>query len=394
MFYLTGIIVTFFLATILISKKGKTEADWILFFWLVTLGTHLTSYYLTITGKLFSFPYLMGLEFQFPLLHGPFLYLYTEAVTNQIGNRKFRIFHFAPFIILLLFFLPFVLSPTEHKIYVYQNSGVGYETLTGSNLIAIIISGVAYVVFSLRLLVKHRRAISDQFSYAEKINLAWLRYLIYGIAVIWVLVIIGNDSAIYSTAVVFVIVLGYFGIKQVGIFTQRMPVEHSRDEEPEGAENVAPVEPASPVPADSSYIVEPRSVEEPRKIKYLKSSLDANSAENIHSVLTRLMNEQKPYKNPELTLADLAQALNVNRNNLSQVINTYEQKSFYDYINLKRVEEFKRIVSFPESQKFTLLGLANDCGFNSKTSFNRNFKSVTGFSPTEYLKQVNILLEQ
>jgi YesN/AraC family two-component response regulator len=93
-------------------------------------------------------------------------------------------------------------------------------------------------------------------------------------------------------------------------------------------------------------------------------------------------------------LAELAEALNVNRNNLSQVINTYEQKNFYDYINQKRVEEFKRVASLPENQKYTLLGLANDCGFNSKTSFNRNFKNATGLSPTEYLKKANILLAQ
>ena len=140
--------------------------------------------------------------------------------------------------------------------------------------------------------------------------------------------------------------------------------------------------------------LEEPGVEEPKKAKYLKSSLNADSAENIYSGLSQLMREKKPYTNPELTLDELAQTLNVHRNNLSQVINTYEQKSFYDYINLKRVEEFKRIVSLPESQKFTLLGLANNSGFNSKTSFNRNFKNATGLSPTEYLKQAHILLEQ
>ena len=114
----------------------------------------------------------------------------------------------------------------------------------------------------------------------------------------------------------------------------------------------------------------------------------------IYTGLTKVINEEKIFVNPELTLAELAQTLDVHPHNLSQVINTYEEKSFYDYINLKRIEEFKRIVALPENRKFTLLALAHDCGFNSKTSFNRNFKNLTGLSPSDYLKQTQIKLEQ
>ncbi len=387
MFYLIGIVVTLFLATILITKKGKNEADKILAIWLVTIGIHLASFYLFLTRENLLFPYLLGLELPFPLLHGPLLYLYTEAVTNQVAKRKLRLLHFVPFFLGYLLFLPFISSPAEHKIFVYKNNGLGYETLTGLLLLAILISGLVYVALSLRLLAKHKRIIKNQFSYAEKINLAWLRYLIYGIAVIWIVVFFGDDSATYSAVVVFVIMLGYFGIKQVGIFTQQLPPE-SRSEFKEIKDPTT--ESISSVLPD----LEEPGVEEPRKAKYLKSSLNADSAEIIYTGLTQLMIEKKPYTNPELTLDELAQSLKVHRNNLSQVINTYEQKSFYDYINLKRVEEFKRIVALPENQKFSLLGLANNSGFNSKTSFNRNFKNATGLSPTEYLKQVHILLEQ
>lgn len=394
MFYLIGIVVTFFLATILISKRGKTEADQILVLWLVAIGLHLTLVYLFITGKIFSFPHLLGLENPFPLLHGPLLYLYTEAVTNQTGLRRLRILHFLPFFLCYLLIFQFFLFPAAQKVMVYENNGVGYETYTRFKVLAIIISGIVYIALSLRLLAKHKQIIRNQFSYAEKINLAWLRYLIYGMGVIWTIVIFGNDTAIYSTVVVFVIILGYFGIKQVGIFTQKLAAEsQSGLKEPleidiPGAESISETQP------DSVNSVDAPAVEEPKKTKYQKSSLNAASAENMYRVLTQLMSEKKPYTNPELTLAELAQALDVHRNNLSQVINTYERKSFYDYINLKRVEEFKRVVSLPENQRFTLLGLANDCGFNSKTSFNRNFRNATGLSPTEYLKQANILLGQ
>lgn len=74
------------------------------------------------------------------------------------------------------------------------------------------------------------------------------------------------------------------------------------------------------------------------------------------------------------------------------MINQVEAKNFYDYINLKRIEEFKKLVAQPDSQKYTLLALAYDCGFNSKTSFNRNFKKATGLSPSQYLKEVKVSL--
>ena len=395
MFYLIGIIVTFFLAIILLSKKGKSEADWILFSWLMVMGVHLVEYYLFSTEKNLAFPYLLGLEAPLPLLHGPLLYLYTEALTNQIKPRKYRVLHFLPFLFSYLLFLKFVMLPAEQKIWVYQNQGKGYETLMGFMSVIIILSGIVYVALSLRLLQKHKRNITEQFSYEEKINLAWLRYLIFGIGVIWILVILGSDPTIYSAVVVFVVCLGYFGINQVGIFTQKGPMNFSEVSQKEVVEKVHEVvaQHVEPSSEDNSPPTESELlVSDFRKSKYSKSSLSPEAAKEIHSVLTEAMVNNKLYTNPELTLAELAQALNVHPNNLSQVINTFEGKTFFDYINQKRIEEFKRIVSLPENQKFTLLGLAHDCGFNSKTSFNRNFKNATGLSPSEYLKDVQIEL--
>ena len=99
------------------------------------------------------------------------------------------------------------------------------------------------------------------------------------------------------------------------------------------------------------------------------------------------MQQEKFYTEPELTLAALAEKLNIHPNYLSQVINEKEGKSFYDYINTLRVEEFIRLILIPENSKFTMLSLASDCVFNSKSSFNKNFKKVTGQSPSEYLNK-------
>ena len=99
-----------------------------------------------------------------------------------------------------------------------------------------------------------------------------------------------------------------------------------------------------------------------------------------------MLEMDQPYKDPDLTLNDLADKLDVHPNYLSQVINSNENKTFYDLINEKRVEAFIQKTSDAAHQQFTLLAIALDCGFNSKASFNRNFKKFTGQTPSDYLQ--------
>jgi AraC-like DNA-binding protein len=129
------------------------------------------------------------------------------------------------------------------------------------------------------------------------------------------------------------------------------------------------------------------------KKKYIKSGLTEDISKVYHQQLTQLVHTEKLFLDPELTLSDLASHLDIHTNYLSQIINEQEGVTFYEYINNLRIEEFKRLVQKPENQKYTLLALAYDAGFNSKTSFNRNFKKNTNLSPSEYLKQLNIVLE-
>lgn len=382
MLYLVGIILTFFLALLLAGKKRKTTADQILTLWLIVIGVHLLAYYFFVTGKNMQMPHLLGLELPLPLLHGPLLYLYTRSVTGHTTRPGW--WHFLPFLFMYVFLTGFFQLPPEDKIHVYLMKGKGFEMEQRINITVIILSGVSYVALSLLTLRQHALRLHHQFSATEKVNLKWLRYLIFGIGLIWLSVMFGNEATTFGLAVCLVIFIGYFGINQVGIFT-RSPAEPQNTEEEKMV-----VPPAAP----TLYNNDTPEAEEPKKAKYQKSSLSAEAAEKIHGALVHAMENEKLYANPELTLAELAEALHVHPNNLSQVINTYEQKSFYDYINLKRVDEFKRLVALPESQRFTLLGLAHNCGFNSKTSFNRNFKNATGLSPSDYLKQANILIAQ
>lgn len=377
MLYITGIIITFFLAAILVTKKNKSEADWILAVWLIVIGIHLVFYYLFYTNQITAFPWLLGFEAPFPLLHGPLLFLYTASLTQQLNNRKNSLLHFAPVMAVYIYLSRFILSPANEKVWVYDHKGAGYEAYMNFMNMAIILSGVSYIALSWQKLERHRKNIAAQFSSIDKINLTWLRNLIICLSLIWVAVILGNDLYIHAFAVLMVLYIGYFGIKQVGIFTHQLPFENT------------------PVPALADIAAVPAGLTDDlkgEKSKYLKSGLNESAAENILLQLQRVMDQEKLYTNPELTLADLSRHLEVHPNNLSQVINSMTGKNFYDYINDQRVDAFKKAVALPDNQRFTLLALAYECGFNSKTSFNRNFKKATGLSPTEYLNQVEIRL--
>ena len=96
------------------------------------------------------------------------------------------------------------------------------------------------------------------------------------------------------------------------------------------------------------------------------------------------MTEGKAFEDPELTLAQVARQLKTNPAIISKVINQGFQLNFNDFINNYRIEAVKEKLKAGELKTQTMLGIAFDCGFNSKATFNRAFKKATGVSPKEW----------
>jgi len=377
-FYLLGVFITFFLATVLLTKRNKVKADTILTAWLFFLCIHLTLFYLVQADKYTRLSFLLGLEIPLPLVHGPFLYLYTLALTNQFPKKQHWVWHFIPVAVVYLLLSWFFLLPAADKIYVYEHGGGRYDHIRQYIYLVIIASGVLYIVLTQLLLQRHQKRILVQYSATEKVNLNWLRYLSIILGLVWISVITGPEKLIFILVVGFVLFIGYFGIRQVGIFNDLSAIPLS----------VLP-EPAQQPVAGKATIPETGQIQkEPDLVKYQKSGITADGVVQLHKRLQELMQQEKPFTDPELTLGQLAGLLQVNANILSQVINSAENKNFYDYINALRIEEFKQRVADPENRRYTILSLAFDCGFNSKTAFNRNFKKLTALSPTEYIKRL------
>ncbi|WP_044200184.1 helix-turn-helix domain-containing protein [Dyadobacter tibetensis] len=96
------------------------------------------------------------------------------------------------------------------------------------------------------------------------------------------------------------------------------------------------------------------------------------------------MTQEKPHHNPGLTLGELAGKLKMPPHQLSRIINEGYHKNFFDFINTYRIEDFKMQYEDPKNKHFTMLAIAFEVGFNSKTAFNRAFKKMTGSTPREY----------
>ena len=96
------------------------------------------------------------------------------------------------------------------------------------------------------------------------------------------------------------------------------------------------------------------------------------------------MQNRKPYLESDLTLLKLSQQIGISTHNLSQVINEKLDMNFYDFVNKHRVEEAKRLLIDPAKQPLTILAIAEEAGFNSKTTFNSCFKKFTSTTPSEY----------
>ncbi len=118
-------------------------------------------------------------------------------------------------------------------------------------------------------------------------------------------------------------------------------------------------------------------------IKEMISDDDRKRLIEIDQILEKTMEDDKLYKNPNLSLNKTAEKLNVKPYLLSKSLSEIKKQKFNDYINKIRVDEVRRLISQPENKHYTLLALAMEAGFNSKSSFNRAVKKHLGISPNE-----------
>lgn len=231
----------------------------------------------------------------------------------------------------------------------------------------LLIHGLLYVVLSLILLRKHKTHIRQFASNTSEIDLTWLEYIIGALALMIISISIFNfvfyeaplNSFMNGLVYMVILFMAYHSLKQKEIFPK---------DEQERAELIS-IAGAEGLDSNRGKI------------------LSDEKLVDIKAMLHDLMLKNEPYLDCDLNLSNLAKQLNITPHQLSYVINSGFNENFYGYINKFRVEKSKRLLMDDKANKFSMLGIAFESGFNSKTSFNTTFKKITGKTPSEFKKR-------
>ena len=374
-----------FLTVVLATKHTNSTANKLLAVAMLAFSVSILERVYYAREYYYDFPHFIGVSVPLVFVFGPILYLYARAVsTGGQSFRKASLLHFVPFLLVTLRLLPFYLQDGPAKVAflqdLFQNGPPRYVAVIEQLQYP---HGIIYVFLTIGVLRSHRARMRQTQSSIERINLLWLRNLTIAIAAIWALAIglhlmdlAGIETPFESSLVplavsVFVYAVGYLGLKQPEIFQQ--PIRR------DGATG----ETLLPAPAGATQVAT-REGAPGEGAGYEKSGLTPAQAEAGMQQLLRVMEEKKPYRKSLLTLQELADEMAISAHNLSEVINTQAGKNFYDFVNGYRVEEAMRRLQDPRYAHLTILAIAEDSGFNSKSTFNAFFKKATGLTPSQY----------
>lgn len=367
-----------FLAAFLFHRHRTLYATRFLVALLAVYSVVLSHLVLSDLGAYGAWPRVMILLSGLTLFSGPLHYLYARHLIDPTRRlRRKDVLHALPYLAYVLFMLPLLLLPGERiMVELFENAWYGFPwrfMLLNRALIAL---AFLYLGGTLLLLYRYVEHLREHFSSLHRVRLRWLRNITILVLLGWFSFLIENVllytevispeyfgvSGLLGTLMVYA--MGYLGLTTTGVFSDPEVAASMRELAEQHADGEGIVRDARPT--------------------YGKSGLSEDKAEEIVTRLLRLMQSEKPYLDAELTLHRLAGMLDVSAHNLSEVINTRTGMNFFDFVNSYRVEQVKRDLLDPSKSQFTLLALAFDAGFASKTSFNAIFKKITGHTPSAW----------
>lgn len=344
------------------ARGGNRAANRLLAAMTLTISIVVSGAVWITTDYVFVAPHLSRLHHPFVFLAGPLLFLYIRTLTSR--ERRFEkrdLLHFVPFAACLVYLLPYYFQSSATKLArlwaeANQDSlGVWYYVRSA----AFIVQFLVYLILIIATLVKYSRKVKDQHSPAERAVLFQVRFFVIASLILWVGVILRftlDQSAATNLLVPFgasvmVYAMGYLEMRR------RAP-----GDEP---------------------------IEQPPAKKYEKSTLTPERSERYLNKLLQLMEHEQPFTDGDLTVQKLAERLAIPAQHLSQTINERLNQTFTDFVNSYRVEAAKRRLLDPAFKHYSVLGIAEEVGFNSKSSFNAVFKKHTNMTPSEFRKALD-----
>lgn len=355
------------LALALVSvKQGNKTANRLFAALVFAAAISISGGVIRTTGHVFLFPHLSRVHDPFPFLAGPLLYLYLRTLTQKTKLRKRDFLHFIPFGICVLYLLPYFFQSTQQKLdslyteyFVNTDMGEWYYVRSAILILHVLV----YLALIIWTSFKYLRQVKEKSIQADKSVLFQLRYLVITFVLLWIFGVLRytldhtaqGNLLIHIGVSVMIYGLGYICLTKPEIV--------------KGEKELPPEPPPAP--------------------KYEKSTLLPERAERYLKKLQQVMETEKPYLDGELTLQKLAEKLSIPPHHLSQIINERLNQSFSDFVNSYRVEEVKKRLLDPAKKHYSILAIAEEVGFNSKSSFNAVFKKHANVTPSEFRKASN-----
>lgn len=393
-FFVHGLVYAF-----LLYRKGfinETHSDKWLSVFLFLCILFITPWMIGFGGWYDNQPYrdiLFYVPFQQLYFIGPVMFFYIQSLLNpafRFGKKEWL--HLLPGLLyLLLNSIAIITDKLVLKRYYFLNgfSDPDFDTwyqLTG------FLSMILYLFLSLRYYLLYKKLIVQIVSYADTLLFRWVRNFLIAFLLMLVLRLLSNFFAKYIPALntyaqdwwfylgfallfYYIAINGYsnsikiklpYQLRLLGykpVLLLQGPVQNNKSWNTEEAEVLA-ISDAEPA-----------------------HQADEGQLEEWKKKISDLLVNEKVYEDADLSLAQLSRRLKTNPSVLSKAINQGFKLNFNDLINQYRIEAVKEKLKAGEQQTQTLLGIAYDCGFNSKATFNRAFKKVNGVSPKEWLQQ-------
>jgi AraC-like DNA-binding protein len=359
---LAGVVQSVFLAFFLVkSTRGNRQANWVLSLYFGVLGLFLLIPEL-IRSSVDQLPHLIATSFPLLFLIGPLLYTYTNTLISPRTDGIKGLLNFIPSLAVALYFVPFYIRNATSKLEYFDNiraSGVPNDLSV--IWFAACVHIIVYQVLTYRKVSRYNNLTSFYYSKLDQVRVKWLENFSLLNSVVWLLYFIGSllvfigverdslgniDRVFASILTVFIYYVSYTGLNNPEIF------------------------PGPYLPA----------LEKLDAVK-IKSSKDAE--ENARRI-KELMENNKPYLQPDLSLTTMAVMLDMSPRMLSNIIHQEFQKNFFDFINYYRIQEAKKRLLDPANNHLTIAAIGIDSGFNSKSTFNDVFKKLEKTTPSAF----------
>ena len=324
--------------------------------------------------EFFDMQFSLGL---IPLTFGPLLYLYTSYLVSE--RKRFRsmdLLHFLPFLLITVAYFAFFQDEVDFSDESFLTQDP-YLWVRVTFSIVFFTSVIVYTVLTFAKLIVFRRNIEAQFSYRDRgLQLFWVNFIAVLFTLSGLVVIVAGaynaimfkkvvDTALLShiglTSVAYAI--SYFGLRQPSLFRS----EYAALEDEPSQKTVVKKEAES---------------------KEVKPRFSDQEAKVLIERLIIHMSEERPYLNPELTLGELSAQVNLAKHELTDLLNVNMGKNFFTFVNEFRLKAVIRRLANPDYDHLTIMAIANDCGFNSKSTFNSLFKQAYDHTPSDYKKML------